>query len=213
MPRHSSALWLLAGALLALPALADDVVLVGVFGSKAAVLAVGGGAPKTVRVGQRLGALTLLSVEGDRATVEVDGKRRVLVRGQTYSTSTANDRQSVTLAAGPGGHFMAEGEVDGGAVRFVIDTGATMVTLPGADAQRLGIDYRKGAIFRTQTANGTASAYRITLDTVRVGGIELHNVDGIVIENGLGIALLGMSFLNRVDMMHQDGRMTLTRRY
>ena len=120
-------------------------MLVGVFGDKAAVLAIDGGAPKTVKVGQKVGNVTVISVDKDRAIIEADGKRRVLVRGQTYSTSaSSSDRQSVTLTAGAGGHFMVDGQVNGGAVRFVVDTGATAVTLPASDASRLGIDYHKG---------------------------------------------------------------------
>lgn len=215
MIRNSRALpVLLLLALAAPPAAAAEIILVGVFGDKAAILAIDGGAPRTVRVGQKLGELTVIVVEKDRATIEIDGKRRVLVRGQTYSSSaSAADRQSVTLAAGPGGHFIAEGAVNGGPVRFIVDTGATVIALPASDAVRLGLDYRKGQVGTTQTAAGPTPAYRIRFDTVRVGGIELNNVEGIVIEKGLNVALLGMSFLNRVEMRHEGDRMILIRRY
>ena len=211
MTRHCISL---LAALASLPALAADVSLVGTFDTKAAVLSIDSGAPRTLRVGQTFGGVTLIAVEKDRATIESDGKRRVLVRGQTYSsTGGGSGRQSVTLAAGPGGHFVAEGSVNGGAVRFVVDTGATMVTLPGNDAARLGIDFRKGEPITTQTASGPAAAYRVKFDTVRLGNIELNNVDGIVMETGLGVALLGMTFLNRVEMRRDGDRMTLTRRF
>jgi aspartyl protease family protein len=201
-------------ALAAPPAAASEVKLVGVFSDKAAVLAIDGGPPRTVRVGQRLGNLTVVSVEPERATIEIDGKRRVLVRGQTYSSSgSSSARQSVTLAADRSGHFLTEGAVNGGSVRFVVDTGATAIALPASDAGRLGIDYRKGRRGITQTANGEITVYVVKLDTVRVGGIELHNVDAIVIEKGLPIALLGMTFLNRVDMLRDGDRMVLTRRF
>jgi aspartyl protease family protein len=211
MMRHSIALLLL---LASLAARAAEVTLVGVFGDKAAILSIDGGAPKTVKVGQKLGDLTVTTVEKDRATIEIEGKRRVLVRGQTYSSAAGgSDRQSVTLFAGAGGHMLAEGMVNGGAVRFVVDTGATLVTLPGSDAVRLRIDYRKGEAGTMQTAAGPTPAYRVKLDTVRIGGIEINNVDGVVIEKGLGVALLGMSFLNRVEMKQESGRMTMIRRY
>jgi aspartyl protease family protein len=211
MSRHSIALLIL---LAGLPAVAADVSLLGTFETKAAILSIDSGAPKTVKVGQTFGGVTVVAVEKDRAMVEVDGKRRTLVRGQTYNSTTAgSDRQSVTLVAGVGGHVIAEGLVNGGAVRFVVDTGATMVTLPGSDAVRLGIDYRKGEAGIMQTAAGPAPAYRVKFDTVRVGGIEFNNVDGVVIEKGLSVALLGMSFLNRVEMKQESGRMTMIRRY
>ena len=195
------------------PAVAADVALIGTFEAKAAILSIDAGAPKTIKVGQAFGGVTVVSVEKDRVTVDIDGKRRTLVRGQTYSSSGTSGAQNVTLLAGAGGHVLAEGMVNGGAVRFVVDTGATLVALPGSDASRLGIDYRKGEAGTIQTAAGPTPAYRVKLNTVRIGGIELNNVDGVVIENGLPVALLGMSFLNRVEMKQESGRMTMIRRY
>lgn len=211
MTRHCSALAL---ALAALPALALEVSLIGTFGDKAAVLAIDGGAPKTVKVGQRVAGVTVVSVERDRAVIEVEGSRRTLVRGQHFSAAPAADqRQSVTLAADPRGHFIAQGAINGGAVRFVVDTGATSIALPARDAARLGLDYRKGQPGLTQTAAGLVAVYRLRLDSVRVGGIELTSVEAVVIEQGLDIALLGMSFLNRVEMRNEGQVMTLTRRF
>lgn len=199
---------------LAPAAWATQLTLVGVFGDKAAILAVDGGEPRTVRVGQKLGAVLLVSVEGDRATVEVDGKRRVLVRGQTYSTArSATDKQSVVLSAAQGGHFIAEGQINGGSVRFLVDTGASAIALPGSEARRLGIDYLKGRRGTTQTAAGPTTMYIVTLDTVRIGDIELQRVDAFVIEQGLNVVLLGMTFLNRVEMKREGQTMTLTRRF
>ena len=195
------------------PAVAADVALIGTFEAKAAILSIDAGAPKTIKVGQAFGGVTVVSVEKDRVTVDIDGKRRTLVRGQTYSSSGTSGAQNVTLLAGAGGHVLAEGMVNGGAVRFVVDTGATLVALPGSDASRLGIDYRKGEAGTIQTVAGPTPAYRVKLNTVRIGGIELNNVDGVVIENGLPVALLGMSFLNRVEMKQESGRMTMIRRF
>lgn len=210
MVRHSIALLaLLAGA----TAWAADVSLVGTFNTKAAILSIDGGAPRTVKVGQSAGGVTLITVEKDRATIEVDGKRKVLQRGQTYSSGAGSGAQSVTLSAGAGGHYMAEGQINGGAIRFLVDTGATAIAIPASDAERLRIDYRKGRRGTTQTAGGPATAYVVRLDSVRVGGIEVQNVDAIVIEHGLTVALLGNTFLSRMDMRLEGQTMTLTRRY
>jgi len=201
-------------ALASLPAGAAEVALIGTFGTSAAILSIDGGAPKTVKVGQTFGGVSLIAVEKDRATIEAGGKRRVLVRGQTHSsTGPSAARQSATLSAGPGGHFAAEGVVNGASVRFLVDTGATLIALPASVAKRIGLDYRKGPVGAAQTAAGPTPAYRVKLDTVRVGGIELNNVDGVVIEQGLEVALLGMTFLNRVEMRREGETMTLTRRY
>ncbi|OGA76851.1 MAG: hypothetical protein A3G81_19855 [Betaproteobacteria bacterium RIFCSPLOWO2_12_FULL_65_14] len=195
-------------------AAAADVALIGVIGGRAAVLAVDGGDPKTVKVGQKWKGIAVVAVEKDRATVEIDGRRRVLVQGQHYrSAAPVSDRQQVTLAADRHGHFVTDGAVNGNPVRFLVDTGATSIALPGRDAVRLGLDYRKGARGMTQTANGPVAVYRVSLDRVRLGGIELQAVEAVVIEQGLDIALLGMSFLNRVEMKREGQTMTLIRRF
>ena len=87
------------------------------------------------------------------------------------------------------------------------------MALPAAEAQRLGIDYRKGQRGFTSTAGGLVPIYRVRFDSVKLGSIELSGVDGIVIEQGLDIALLGMSFLNRVEMKRDGQTMVLTRRF
>lgn len=195
-------------------AAATDVALIGVMGDRAAVLAVGGGEPKAVRVGQKWSGVTVLSVERGQATVEIDGKRRVLLIGQHYrAAAAASDRQSVTLAADTRGHFFSDGAINGNPVRFLVDTGASTVALPASEAIRMGIDYRKGQMGFTNTAGGVVQVYRVTLDRVRLGSIELTGVECAVIEQGLNVALLGMSFLNRVEMKRDGHTMVLTRRF
>jgi aspartyl protease family protein len=217
MVRLHSILLCLGLGLGAAGALAADVSLIGVIGDKAAVLAVGGGEPKTVKVGQRWNGIAVVAVEKTRAVIEIDGVKRTLALGQHYRSGAAGassyGRDGVTLAPSEGGHFMAEGSINGIAVRFVVDTGASYIALPGAQAQAMGIDYRSAPRGEAQTANGTVAAYRVRFDTVRVGNIEINAVDGIVIEQGLPVALLGMSFLNRVDMRREGDRMTLLKRF
>lgn len=208
---------LLAAALLAavtLPSAAATVSLIGVVPGKAAVLAVDGGNPKLVKIGNRWKGIRVISVDKQHAIVEIDGAQRRLPLGQHYrSGASTTDRQKVVLAADARGHFVVDGAVNGGRVRFILDTGATVVALPGIDANRLGIDYRKGRQGTISTANGSARAWGIQLDSVKVGDIELRNVEAVVVESGLEIALLGMTFLNRVEMKRDGSMMTLIRRY
>ncbi|HEX5768820.1 MAG TPA: TIGR02281 family clan AA aspartic protease [Burkholderiales bacterium] len=193
---------------------AADVALIGLIGDKAAVLAVDGGDPKTVKVGQKWHGITVISVERGEATVEIDGQRRVLKIGQHHrAAAQAADRQSITLAADSRGHFITQGAINGNPVRFLVDTGATVVALPAAEAMRLGIDYRKGQPGMSSTAGGMVSTYRVRFDSVRLGDIEVLGVDGVVLEQGLDIALLGMSFLNRVEMKRDGHTMVLIRRF
>lgn len=196
-------------------ALAGDVSLIGVFPGKAAVLAIDGGNPKTVKIGQSWSGVTVREVERNRAVIEFDGKRRALSLGQHYRSeeSQGDARQSVTLAADTRGHFVTEGTVNGAGVRFLVDTGATMISFSAAEARRLGLDYQKGERRTAVTANGHAPAWHVKLNTVTLGAIELRNVDAIVLENSSDVALLGMSFLNRVEMKREGQNMTLIRRY
>lgn len=195
-------------------ALAADFALIGVIGDKAAVLALDGGDPKTVKVGQTWNGIRVVSIEAGRATVEIDGRRRVLQQGPHYRSGEASsERSQVTLAAGPGGHFIGEGAINGNPIRFVVDTGATTVALPAGDALRLGVDYRNGRRGVSNTAGGMVPVYGVTLDTVRLGAIELRSVAAVVFEQGLDTPLLGMSFLNRVEMRREGETMTLIRRF
>ena len=203
----------LALALIALPACAADVTLVGLIGARVIVV-IDGGPPRTLAQGQKTAeGVLLLGTEQDAANFEIDGKKRTLRMGQAYSAATKG-RQSITLSADSGGHFMTLGTINGGSVRFLVDTGATLVALPAAEARRLGINYLNGQRGQVQTANGTATAYRVKLDTLRIGDVEVSNVDAMVNENdSMGVILLGMSFLNRMEMKRDGQSMTLTKRY
>ena len=122
--------------------------------------------------------------------------------------------QTVTLAADASGHFVADGQVNGAHVRFLVDTGATLVTLSAAEAKRLGIDFKRGQPAVSQTANGRVLVYRVRLDSVTVGRMTLLAVDAVVHDSpGLDMALLGMSFLNRTEMRREGANLTLTKRY
>ena len=111
------------------------------------------------------------------------------------------------------GDLVADGEVNGMPVRFAVDTGATFITFPAREASRLGLDYHNGQKITMETANGEVFAYRLKLDTVRVGAVAVHDVDAVIAEgNSLPIALLGMSFLNRVDIRREGTILTLTKR-
>lgn len=194
---------------------ATDVNVIGLFPGKAVVV-INRGAPRTLAAGQRSPeGVLLVSADSKAAVLEIDGRRQSLEMGQHFeSAALTAERQSVTLAADSRGHFVTDGNVNGGPVRFLVDTGATLVALPAADARRLGIDFRKGQRAMSQTANGPAPVWRVTFDSVTVGGLTVRNVEGIVHEApGLEVALLGMSFLNRMEMRREGADLVLTKRY
>ena len=210
------------GLLVSTGATALDVNVVGLFPNKA-VVQIDGGALQTLSVGQKTrDNIILLSVDRDGATFDVQGRRVALTIGPARrQTSPAAVAQTSPAAAAnyavvptnDRGDLVADGEVNGMPVRFAVDTGATFITLPAREASRLGLDYHNGQKIVMETANGTVFAYRLKLDTVRVGDVVVHNVDAVITEgNSLPIALLGMSFLNRTDMKREGTILTLTKR-
>ena len=212
-PSHRFAT-LMAGLLAATDASATDVTVSGLFTNKALVQ-IDGGPLRTLSVGQKTAeGVVLVSVDRDAATLDVDGKRVTLGLGRARMQLSSPTAESTTLMADLQGHFTADGEINGRSVRMVVDTGATLVSLPANEARRLGIDYQKGQKALMSTANGNAPAYVVKLDTVRVGGVTVNGVDAVVMEgNGLIVPLLGMSFLNRMNMQREGNVMTLTKRY
>jgi aspartyl protease family protein len=194
---------------------ATDVSVTGLFTGKA-MLSLNGGAPRMVSVGQSIDGVKLISADSNAAVLEVDGKRKTLGLGQGVSVGggSSSGSQTVTLTANSQGHFVTLGSINGATTRFVVDTGATYVSLSSAEARRLGLDYSRGERGAMSTANGVVPAYKVTLNTVRVGDISMNQVDAAVIEGGSPpVTLLGMSFLNRVEMKRDGDTMTLKKRY
>ncbi|MCM8595069.1 TIGR02281 family clan AA aspartic protease [Accumulibacter sp.] len=197
-----------------LPVWAVDVGLAGVFPGKA-LLVIDGGSPRTVAVGTTTReGVTVVSIDGETATIDVDGKRRALRVGQNVaSPATPAGGATATLTADGSGHFLTTGSINGTTVRFLVDTGATFVALGANEARRLGIDPGRGETIVVNTANGQAMAARLKLDTVRVGEIVVNNVDAVLHQQDMPFVLLGMSFLNRMEMKRDGESMTLRKRY
>ncbi|MDB5800890.1 MAG: hypothetical protein JWL63_1829 [Rhodocyclales bacterium] len=197
---------------------AAEVALVGIFPGKA-VLSIDGGAPRTLSPGQTSGAIKLIAVERDAAVIESGGKReRVLLGGQPYSVGSSGAAgdgavQSITLVADLQGHFIAAGSINGAPVTFLVDTGASSVALTTQQAKMAGIDYTAGERGYANTANGVVQTWRVMLDKVTINGLTLQNVEGTVLPAGSNVALLGMTFLNRLNMSREGNTMILKRRF
>lgn len=108
--------------------------------------------------------------------------------------------REVTLFAREDGHFYVEAEVEGKQVLFVVDTGASDVVLTRRDAERVGIEPEERDFTRIyQTANGAVTGAPVVLDSVAIGPIDLRNVEASVNSGPMGVSLLGMTFLGRLD--------------
>ena len=109
------------------------------------------------------------------------------------------------------GHYWAMGRSEAGAVRLLVDTGATRVSLTRADAEQLGVVLNDLDFSETVTTPaGPTRAARVTLDWLAIGPARLEGVEALVFEDGLGASLLGMSYLGRLDRVAvRDGAMRL----
>ncbi|HSH53785.1 MAG TPA: TIGR02281 family clan AA aspartic protease [Methylotenera sp.] len=197
-------------------AIADTQVnIVGLFSNKAVVM-INGGKPKTLSVGQTSEGVKLIAADSKTATLQIEGKTKQLGMGQAASVggATSDSVQSATLYADTRGHYVSDCQINGVTLKFVLDTGATSVALNSGDAKFANIDYKRGQPIQVDTANGVVTAYRVTIATLKIGGITLNQVEGSVLEGGSpSVVLLGMSALNRLDMKRQDIALTLTKKY
>jgi aspartyl protease family protein len=199
------------------PPAEDEINVVGLSSGKAVVQVNNSLKPRVLRDGDQLpGGIKLIKATPESALFEINGKRRSLTLGSNQisnARSSFNASSSVTLVADSRGQFMTTGSINGAVIQMLVDTGATFVALGVADARRMGINYLQGERAMSRTANGMARVYKVKLESVKVGDISLTNVDATIHESEMPFALLGMSFLNRVEMRREGTDLTLTKRY
>jgi aspartyl protease family protein len=114
----------------------------------------------------------------------------------------------VVLQRNRWGHYVVTGYINGEAATFMLDTGATDISVPAELAQRLGL--KRGIELTYQTANGPAKAWATRLQSVGIGPIELHDLRAHINPNVSGDeVLLGMTFLKQLEMVQQGDTLTL----
>ncbi len=193
--------------LITLPAAAGRIDVVGLFKDRAVVEI--DGRTEVLKVGEtRPDGIRLISADSKEAVIEIDGKRAIYPLGSHSSIPAMTAPRGTMVQIGPDsqGMYFADGTINGYAVRFVVDTGATTLALNRQTARRLGIDYRvDGKPGTSQTASGIVRAYGVTLKKVTVGDIALNDVEAIVIDgDSPSEPLLGNSFLGRLDIKRSD---------
>ncbi len=190
----------------------DKVTVMALFTNKAMLVI--DGKQRMVAAGETTPeGVTLVSADADGAVLEIDGQRRPYGLGAQISSSFAGPRtRNVRLFPTSNGMYLASGSINGLPIEFIVDTGATLVSMNGRDARRIGIDYRVvGEPARSTTASGVAQVFLVDLERVQLGDITLRNVRGAVHEGDFPPqVLLGQSFLNRLDMSRDGSMLTLT---
>lgn len=209
---------LIVGVLASAPAgvSAQSVAMGGAMGNKA-LLIIDGAAPRAVAVGDTYRGVKVVSVTVDQVVVERDGKRQTVLLGAAPVSVGGGGGGAtgtkIVLTATSGGHFITQGSINGRATQFMVDTGATSVAMGADEARRMGIAFERGERLVGNTANGVVTGYRVTLDTVRIQDVEVHNVEAAVLPQPMPTILLGNSFLTRFQMQRDNDTLTLTKRY
>lgn len=157
----------------------------------------------------------LVSSDGKKAVIEVDGKRQALTLTKRIATNFTTAQKSVVrIASTHGGHYVTPGRINGMPVEFMMDTGATMIAMNYVVAERLGIDYRAGRPIKVNTANGVAQAYEVILSSVSIGDLEVQQIRAAVSSTEFPqVILLGNSYLGKVDMQVDNGVLLLQSRH
>ena len=202
--------------LLLAPAVSAEkqIVVKGLFKNMAVVLV--DGQQYTLKVGKTSPTgIKLLSADSKKAVIEIDGERRNLgvdtKIGANYSQPKSIE---VRIASAENGHYFSYGKINGHAVTFIVDTGASMISMDEPQATKLAINYKSGEQIQLGTANGVAIGYVVNLRSVSVGNITLENVRAVVSTGSMpGALLLGNSFLSRLNMNIDQGVLVLKTKY
>ena len=192
-----------------------DVRVVGLFADRAVLLVegqqhllrVGQTSPEGVKLVSASSESAVLLINGAEVTARLDG--RVSARKRTAPVKEVQVWRNTT------GMYTTVGSINGLPVSFLVDTGATQVAMNASQARRLGVDYHvTGRPANVTTASGVVSAWAVTLDSVKVGDLEVRNVSAVVLEGEQPkVTLLGMSYLGRMEITNSGQLMTLRQKY
>ena len=194
---------------------APDVRVVGLFNNQAVlqingrqhVLKAGQTSPEGVKLLEADSESAVLQVEGERVEARLDG--RVSAPGRSAAA------KEVQVWRNTSGMYTTVGSINGLPVSFLVDTGATQVAMNAGQARRLGVDYRvTGRPAEVTTASGVERAGMVRLDSVKVGELEVRNVQAVVLDGAQPqTTLLGMSYLGRMKITNDGRLMTLQKKY
>ena len=206
-----------AGALLcalAAASQAQSVAFSGMLGDKALLII--DGQAKGVAVGSTVNGVKLLRIDGTQAQIEANGKAQTLRLGGTAVVAgdpgSGGGSGRIVLPVGTGGHYTGMAMINGHPAPFVVDTGATLVSLGIDVAAQLGLDLRNSTAGGAMTANGAVSVRTLTLPKVTVGDVTVYNVQAMVVPQPMPMVLLGNSFLSHFQMHSESSSLVLDKK-
>lgn len=192
----------------------ETLTLQGLFGNKVVLMI--DGKQRVVTKGQRSPeGVRVIEVDREGAVLEVSGEQKHYSLNTTVSVDFVQaEHQTENIYKDAGGMFQTVGSINGIPVHFLVDTGASFISMNKRQAKRLGIRYRKtGVPAGVSTASGYEKAWQVKVRSVSVGKITQKNVDALVIDGEHpGPILLGMTFLGRIEVIHKGNVMTLKQR-
>ena len=204
---------IVVGLLVFASAQAASVKVIALFSNKAMLQVEG--EQKILKVGESLKGVKLVAANGRYAEVEINSNVMRLTLNQSIQGNFKKPELSqVRIYPNNQGLYFTEGKINRSTVKFLVDTGATFVTMSAQVARRLNIDYRKGVQSHAQTASAIVPIWQIKLASVTVGGITVRNVDASIIEQTpLTEVLLGNSFLKHTTLQRSGSVLSLEKRF
>lgn len=158
----------------------------------------------------------LVSADSRKAVLEWQGERFELTVDKQITSNFAAPagKNEVRIERGHNGHYFTPGQINGRLVNFLVDTGAFAIAMNPAEADRIGLNWRKGERFVAGTAGGGTPSYKVILDSVSVGSITVHNVEAaVIVADTDSDILLGMTFLKETEMREENNALVLRKKY
>lgn len=189
----------------------DTINILGLFKDKAIVQI--DGKQRVLSTGEKSAeGVRLISANSKEAILEIDGERNTYTLGSHIGGKFKKPEAGniSTIAPDANGMYWVAGSINGFQVAFVVDTGATLISMNKHQANRIGLNYKLEGIESTaNTASGVTKIYIMNLDKVKVGDIEVRDVQAAVHDNDFPqVILLGNTFLNEVNMK-REGKILL----
>ena len=191
-----------------------QVQVTGLFGG-AAVLTIDGREQLLKKGQQSKEGITLIEADSNKAVVSYQGETQTFYLSDHIGASfVVPEKSQVHIQKNPNNQYIAHGSINGRAVRYLIDTGANVVAINATMAASVGISLEGGTKIKASTASDDVNVTSVFIQEMQVGAIKQNNVRAVVIE---GVhpteILLGMTFLEHVDISEKAGLMVLTAKF